>query len=114
MAACTLSMPPRKIACGIHHHACHQYRLVTFSKTSRVSDSGRIRATASTGSPMALPSAPALWMVTRGVFLIRLVFQDPSSVMISSLSPSGTPPHRGRLGPSVLGEGRQQQILLVV
>ena len=50
-----------------------------------------MRATASTGSPLALPSAPAFWMVTRGVLLIRLVFQDPSSVMISSLSPSGTP-----------------------
>ena len=24
MAECTLSMPPRMIACGTHHHACHQ------------------------------------------------------------------------------------------
>src|SRR5437870_1019879 len=30
-------------------------------------------------------------MVTRGVLRIRFVFQEPSSVMISSLSPSGTP-----------------------
>jgi Dienelactone hydrolase family len=29
IALCTLSMPPRRVACGIHHHACHQYFLVT-------------------------------------------------------------------------------------
>src|SRR5271156_6123097 len=91
MAACTLSTPPRKIACGIHHHACHQYLLVTRSKTRRVSDLGRFRATASTGSPLGLPRTPHFWMVTRGVLLMRLVFQEPSSVLINSLSPWGTP-----------------------
>ena len=94
MAACTLSTPPRKIACGIHHHACHQKRLVTMSNTRRVSDFGSFRATASTGSPLSLPSTPHFWMVTRGVLLMRLVFHEPSSVLINSLSPSGTP-HTG-------------------
>src|SRR5689334_20433104 len=94
IALCTLSMPPRTIACGTHHHACHQYFLVTMSKTRRFSDLGRFLATACTGSPLGLPRALDFWMVTRGVFLIRLVFHDPSSVEISSLSPSRTP-HTG-------------------
>ncbi len=61
------------------------------SNTRRVSDSGSIRATASTGSPFTLPSTPHFWIVTRGVLLMRLVFHDPLSVLITSLSPSGTP-----------------------
>jgi hypothetical protein len=65
--------------------------LVTFSKTLRFSDFGRLRAIASTGSPLGLPRAVDFWIVTRGVLLIRLVFHEPSSVEISSLSPSRTP-----------------------
>src|ERR1700755_2405283 len=84
-------MPPRMIACGIHHHACHQYFLVTISNTRRFSDFGRFLATASTGSPFGLPRAPDFWIVTRGGLLMRLVFHDPSSVEISSLLPSRTP-----------------------
>src|SRR5690242_6546580 len=61
------------------------------SKTRLVSDLGRLRATASTGSPLILPSAPHFWIVTRGVFLIRLVFHEPSSVLMSSLPSCGTP-----------------------
>jgi hypothetical protein len=38
-----------------------------------------------------LPNAALLAIVTLGVLLIRFVFHDPSSVMTSSLSPSGTP-----------------------
>ena len=64
------------------------------SNTFRVSDFGRLRATASTGSPLTLPSTPHFWMVTRGVLLMRLVFHDPSSVLINSLPPEGTP-HTG-------------------
>jgi hypothetical protein len=39
---------------------------------------------------LGLPNAALLAIVTRGVLLIRFVFHDPSSVMTSSLSPSGT------------------------
>ena len=45
----------------------------------------------STGSLLGLPNDPLLAIVTRGVLLIRLTFQEPSSVMTRSLSPSGTP-----------------------
>src|ERR1700758_276535 len=45
----------------------------------------------STASLFGLPSAVLRAIVTRGVFLIRLVFHDPSSVITKSLSPSGTP-----------------------
>ena len=76
------------------------------SKTRRVSDFGRLRATASTGSPLGLPRTPHFWIVTRGVLLIRLVFQEPSSVLINSLSPSGTP-H------TVVGLGRPSLVNVV-
>src|SRR6478672_7543068 len=75
----------------MNYQAWCQYRRMILSNTRRVSDLGRLRATASTGSPLTAPSTPAFWIVTRGVLLIRLVFHDPSSVMMSSLSPSGTP-----------------------
>jgi hypothetical protein len=43
---------------------------------------------------LGLPKGEHFWMVTRAVLSIRLVFQEPSSVLINSLSPSGTP-HTG-------------------
>ena len=55
---------------------------------------------------MGLPSTPLFWMVTRGVLLIRLVFQEPASVLITSLSPSGTP-H------TVVGFGRPSLVKVV-
>src|SRR5690349_4537975 len=76
------------------------------SNTRRVSDFGRLRATASTGSPLTFPSTPHFWMVTRGVLLMRLVFHDPSSVLISSLPSCGTP-HTG------VGFGRPSLVKVV-
>src|SRR6476661_7771408 len=46
-------------------------------------------AVASTGSPLGLPVRSHLAMVTRGVFRMRLIFQDCSWVITTRPSPEG-------------------------
>src|SRR5580693_4883712 len=84
-------MPPAPIGCEYNHKAWYRYGLGRALCTRRVSDLGSTRATASTSSLFGLPNAALFAIVTRGVFLIRLVFHDPSPVITRSLLPSGTP-----------------------
>ncbi len=114
MALCTLSMPPRSSARGTKYQTWFQYRLMMALNTLRVSDFGRFRATASTGSPFGSAEHTAFLdgdprSVVDALGLPRSVVGDDEQLVTVGYSPD-----RGRLGLAVLGEGGQQQVLLAV